>query len=261
MMTMTTRSATAAMKPSPPPPPASLPSNVVGGDEVEEKIKQQLDRYLLSTCATQLKRSVPSFPFDSYYYNARVISVCDADTVWVVFRHDQTLFRYRLRIANIDAPETRGRGRPARYRAFADDATRFVKHLFFRIRGSAKSPVVLHLEPNFDNFGRLVGDVYTGERHGWLSDILVNTEFAVRITNKRRLTLAAWMRHLDRVRPEEEDDGDNNDNDSALLEKTNEEGGADVAMQEDQPNEEEEEEKEEVGVPTFASVGASCVIA
>ncbi len=70
---------------------------------------------------------IPKFPFAGKY-NVRVESVYDGDTMWLAFIHDQTIFRFKLRVEGIDTPELRGTYVPV-YKEFAQKAKRYVENL------------------------------------------------------------------------------------------------------------------------------------
>jgi endonuclease YncB( thermonuclease family) len=83
----------------------------------------------------------------SYTYPAKVESVIDADTLWVIVDcGDGILTRQKLRLHLIDAPE---RGTPE-----GDKATRFVKRVL------RKNPDIVICTHHYDKYARYLADVF-----------------------------------------------------------------------------------------------------
>lgn len=83
----------------------------------------------------------------SYTYPAKVESVIDADTLWVIVNcGDGFLTRQKLRLHLIDAPE---RGTPQ-----GDKGTRFVKRVL------KKSPVIVVRTHHYDKYARYLADIF-----------------------------------------------------------------------------------------------------
>jgi endonuclease YncB( thermonuclease family) len=83
----------------------------------------------------------------SYTFPAKVESVIDADTLWVIVDcGDGILTRQKLRLHLIDAPE---RGTPE-----GDKATRFVKRVL------NKNPHIVICTHHYDKYARYLADVF-----------------------------------------------------------------------------------------------------
>jgi endonuclease YncB( thermonuclease family) len=103
-------------------------------------------------CGFNIWREIPrqaakSHGQPSYTYPAKVESVIDADTLWVIVDcGDGILTRQKLRLHLIDAPE---RGTPE-----GDKATRFVKRVL------RKNPDIVICTHHYDKYARYLADVF-----------------------------------------------------------------------------------------------------
>jgi len=107
---------------------------------------------VLVDCGFNIWREIPrqaakSHGQASYTYPAKLESVIDADTLWVIVDcGDGILTRQKLRLHLIDAPE---QGTPA-----GDKATRFVKRML------RKNPDIVIRTHHYDKYARYLADVF-----------------------------------------------------------------------------------------------------
>lgn len=138
--------------------------------------------------------TVSKFPFNETY-QARITSVYDGDTVWLAFIHDTTIFKYKLRIANVDTPELRGDYSTV-YKNFGFKAKCYVESLLFK---NVKPSKVSLFEVEFhcyDKFGqRLVGDIKF-EDGEYLSQKLIANKYAMPYDGGKKMTENDWLIHI-----------------------------------------------------------------
>lgn len=141
-------------------------------------------------------KEVSKFPFRKIYW-ARVLSVYDADTIWVMFKHDNTIFKYKLRISGVDSPEIRGKY-SQQYKDHAIKGRDYVRSLF--LNGDTPKKCLFNILPtDYDKFGqRLIGDILVGVDCCMqkLSDILINRGFAAPYDGKTKLTEEQWLSRI-----------------------------------------------------------------
>lgn len=140
--------------------------------------------------------SIPLFPFKQTY-NARVVSVYDGDTVTILFRHDNTIFKYALRINGIDTAEIRKNATtPPDYTKLGLEAKQFVKELLL----PADTLVMVKLY-KYDKYGgRIIGDIYIKEKHMYLSDLLLLNHLALPYKGDKKLSPSDYLALINRRR-------------------------------------------------------------
>lgn len=125
----------------------------------------------------------PTFPYTSDY-KCRVVSVYDADTMWIVFIHNDTPIKIKLRIFGIDSSEIRGVS--AEIKEFSIKVRNYVRQLF--------NDYTLY-ECKFQGYdkygGRLIGDINIGNE--WLSEHLLRKNMAIKYTGGTKLTESQWL--------------------------------------------------------------------
>jgi micrococcal nuclease len=85
--------------------------------------------------------------------------VTDGDTIHVIFKIFNTYMKFKIRLYGIDTPEIRTNDEEEKKRGY--DAKEFVQSMVL-------NKLVLVRCYNFDNFGRLLADIY-------IDDICLNT--------------------------------------------------------------------------------------
>lgn len=142
---------------------------------------------------------VPSFPFGGQLYQCKVDRVYDGDTIYVVFIHNNTPFKYGIRIAGIDTAEVRSTNR--RIKAFAMKTRDHVIDIV------PPGSIAIGEFRSWDKFGgRIVGDfivtISDASRSepvvSRLSTHLLKMNFAVKYSGKsKKMDNDAWLAHID----------------------------------------------------------------
>jgi micrococcal nuclease len=104
-----------------------------------------------SNTDTQLKqqtKDTPMFSFVGQTVIAKIVYVVDGDTVDVVFNFQDKFQKFRLRLNGINTPETKGVERPLGL---------YVKQY---VNNDLLDKIVTLKLYHFDNFGRIVADIY-----------------------------------------------------------------------------------------------------
>ncbi len=105
-------------------------------------------------------------------YRAEIIRVIDGDTIEArIFIFPQLQAIYKVRLADIDTPELRGKCPQEKQRA--REAKAYLQQLL-----PPKSEVTLHINDKFDGFGRLLAQVHH-DMHGNIAELLLQNNHAV----------------------------------------------------------------------------------
>ena len=97
--------------------------------------------------------NTPTFSFNRYKKNVKVLKVYDGDTIWIAMNHFDMIFKIKVRLDGIDTPEIRTKDMDEKNRAII--ARDFLSNLI--------NNKIITLEcGNFDKYGRLLGTIYLG---------------------------------------------------------------------------------------------------
>ena len=116
--------------------------------------------------------NVPAYSPDFRW--VRIVSVYDGDTVTVIGSHGNTLAKYKLRLAGIDAPELKGETKEAAI--LSRDA----------LRGLVMDRVVRVRTHGLEKYGRVLADLYIGTVH--VNKHLIEQGFAVAYDGGKKQT-------------------------------------------------------------------------
>jgi len=96
-----------------------------------------------------------------YHYKAQVVGVYDGDTIYVdIDLGLSTWIRHeKIRLARIDAPEIRGKERPA-----GVQAREFLKKLVLN-----KSILLVTIKDRREKYGRYLGEIWLEENGEWIN--------------------------------------------------------------------------------------------
>lgn len=83
----------------------------------------------------------------------RVLSVYDGDTIIVSFRLGKKIYRHRLRLRGINAPEMRGVDHEEKNRGYQSRDY---------LKGLIEGKVVKLVNPDWDKYGRILADIHYG---------------------------------------------------------------------------------------------------
>lgn len=89
----------------------------------------------------------PLFSLDGLVTDAKCVDVYDGDTVKVVFKFADKMYKWRVRLLRIDTPELRG-----------DEKEEGLKCRDF-LRGLVLDKIVTVKCSKFDSFGRILGEI------------------------------------------------------------------------------------------------------
>ncbi|MCH9845298.1 MAG: thermonuclease family protein [Alphaproteobacteria bacterium] len=112
------------------------------------------------------------FDFAPTTYRAEIIRVIDGDTIEArIFIFPQLQAIYKVRLADIDTPELKGKCPQETQRA--KQAKAYLQTLL-----PPKSEVTLHINDKFDSFGRILAQMHH-DRHGNIAALLLENNHAV----------------------------------------------------------------------------------
>ena len=136
--------------------------------------------------------TVHDFPFKKYYW-ARVLSVYDADTLWFMFKHDNTIFKFKLRLMGIDAPEIRGRY-SAEYKAYAVEGRDVLRQEL----DDVDSLFLVRLD-DWDKWGqRVQGDIQLANGD-WATAMLIDRRLVAPYSGGTRMTEEEFLAYRQSV--------------------------------------------------------------
>jgi endonuclease YncB( thermonuclease family) len=139
--------------------------------------------------------NIPNFPFKEEYY-ARVLSVYDGDTITIAFLHDNTIFKYKLRINGIDTPEIRGKDKYSpEYIKKGIEARNFSRMFLLNEDLSPLNKLFKVKIKDYDKYGgRIIGDIYINDE--LLSNLLIENKYAVKYDGGKKMSEKEMLEHL-----------------------------------------------------------------
>lgn len=134
-------------------------------------------------------KAVGEFSFDGSIRAARVASVVDGDTVWLVMMHENEPRRFRVRLIGIDTPEMRPpRAEKAREHIKREAVN--AKNALEQKLGTVNNVVHAHCH-HFGKYGRILVTLYTPKGEN-LNKWLVDSGYAVLATGGRIAWSEMW---------------------------------------------------------------------
>ena len=104
-------------------------------------------------------------------YRAEIIRVIDGDAIEArIFIFPQLQAIYKVRLADIDTPELRGKC--PQEKQLAQQAKAYLQQLL-----PPKSEVTLHINDKFDSFGRILAQIHH-DKHGNIAELLLENNHA-----------------------------------------------------------------------------------
>jgi endonuclease YncB( thermonuclease family) len=131
-------------------------------------------------------KKLPEFGMQNEIHRAKVLRVIDGDTVVVAFERRGEQVRYRIRFAKINAPEMKPRlniSKEERDKIIAE-AKKSKAYVKDRIEGK----IVTIQCVGFDNFGRLMANIYTDDDKESVNDAMLRLGLAVLYERAKKKT-------------------------------------------------------------------------
>jgi endonuclease YncB( thermonuclease family) len=133
-------------------------------------------------------KDVPFFSFDGYKTWAKVVKVYDGDTCTVAFYYHKKIYKFKIRLANIDTPELRSENKTE-----VEIANKARDRLIELINNE-----LVYIEClNYDKYGRMLANIYANKKMSQsFNDKLVSEGLAVFYDGGKKQDFETWYKNV-----------------------------------------------------------------
>lgn len=141
-----------------------------------EPVAMPIEKYKRDGTDIRLEDTVQYIPNVT---EGRVIKVYDGDTITIASKipNDEILYRFQVRLSDIDCPEIKTSNNIEK--KYAEDARTFLRRLVLNKH-------VRLTNVRLEKYGRLIANVYCGDIH--VNDVMIKQNFAVKYDGKKKTT-------------------------------------------------------------------------
>lgn len=123
--------------------------------------------------------------FHPYITHGKVIKVYDGDTVTIATRlpHDETIYRFSVRLRGIDSPEIHGK--TENEKALAVKSRDALSQLIYH-----KTILIKNIE--YEKYGRLLADIYLMDTETSINQWMLDQKYAVPYDGRTKMIPKEW---------------------------------------------------------------------